>query len=139
MSATPEADIPVERLILCVILQKKQLNLMGLVHAMRSNGPLPQVTNNAGVEYFFIRALISFLLHSLYPELPLRSFATNFSQFNVLIACSSFWLEGFAIGSFSHLDIRSGIVGPIPFSSDTILCWYFMSVRKLAVLLTSHF
>jgi hypothetical protein len=43
MSATPEADIPVERLILCVILQKKQLNLMGLVHAMRSNGPLPQV------------------------------------------------------------------------------------------------
>jgi hypothetical protein len=43
MSATPEADIPVERLILCVILQKQQLNLMGLVHAMRSNGPLPQV------------------------------------------------------------------------------------------------
>ena len=27
-----------------VILDKKQLNLMRLVHAMRSNGPLPQVT-----------------------------------------------------------------------------------------------
>ena len=42
MSAT-EADIPVETLILHVTLQKNQLNLMGLVHAMRSNGPLPQV------------------------------------------------------------------------------------------------
>ena len=28
---------------LCVILDKNQLNLMRLVHAMRSNGPLPQV------------------------------------------------------------------------------------------------
>ena len=27
-----------------VILDKNQLNLMRLVHAMRSNGPLPQVT-----------------------------------------------------------------------------------------------
>ena len=26
-----------------VIVHKNQLNLMGLVHAMRSNGPLPQV------------------------------------------------------------------------------------------------
>jgi len=42
MSAT-KADIPVETLILHVTLQKNQLNLMGLVHAMRSNGPLPQV------------------------------------------------------------------------------------------------
>jgi hypothetical protein len=44
MSAT-KADIPVETLILHVTLQKNQLNLMGLVHAMRSNGPLPQVHN----------------------------------------------------------------------------------------------
>jgi hypothetical protein len=42
MSAT-KADIPVETLILHVTLQKNQLNLMGLVHAMRSNGLLPQV------------------------------------------------------------------------------------------------
>ena len=35
--------MPVETLILCVILQKNQLNLMGLIYAMHSNGPLPQV------------------------------------------------------------------------------------------------
>jgi serine/threonine protein kinase len=29
--------------IICVILDKNQLNLMRLIHAMRSNGPLPQV------------------------------------------------------------------------------------------------
>src|SRR5882762_3469304 len=32
-----------------VIVHKNQLNLMGLVHAMRSNGPLPQVS---GVQSF---------------------------------------------------------------------------------------
>ena len=44
----PKADIPVETLILCVILQKNQLNLMGLIYAMHSNGPLPQVKQSKG-------------------------------------------------------------------------------------------
>jgi hypothetical protein len=32
-----------KKLFICVNLDKNQLNLMRLVHAMRSNGPLPQV------------------------------------------------------------------------------------------------
>src|SRR5882762_4776100 len=55
MSAT-EADIPVETLILHVTLQKNQLNLMGLVHAMRSNGLLPQVEHPL-LGSFFIEEL----------------------------------------------------------------------------------
>ena len=41
----PKADIPVEKKkqFIQIMLDKNQLNLMRLVHAMRSNGPLPQV------------------------------------------------------------------------------------------------
>ena len=34
------------------MLDKNQLNLMRLVHAMRSNGPLPQVVQNRGTQKF---------------------------------------------------------------------------------------
>ena len=40
------SHIPVETLISLCYFHKNQLNLMGLVHAMCSNGPLPQVTHS---------------------------------------------------------------------------------------------
>ena len=43
----PKADIPVGKIIIWVILDKNQLNLMWLVHAMRSNGSLPQVVGHS--------------------------------------------------------------------------------------------
>ena len=45
VSYSPKLTSLWKNMIICVILDKNQLNWVRLVHAMHSNGPLPQVYN----------------------------------------------------------------------------------------------